>query len=75
MVQVPKATRVNVVPLLPLVEQIEASEEEKETVRPEDAEAERVTALIPSVLLARDAKVIVWVAWVMVIVVVVVVSR
>ena len=75
MVQVPEATRVSVVPLLPEVEQIEASDEEKKTARPEDAVAESVTALIPSVLLARDAKVIVWVAWVMVIVVVVVVSR
>ena len=75
MVQVPEATRVSVVPLLPEVEQIEASEEVKETARPEDAVAESVNALIPSVLLAREAKVMAWVACVIVIVVVVVVSR
>ena len=57
MVQVPAATRVSVVPLLPLVAQMEDVDEEKETVRPEDAVAERGSTLIPKVLLAREAKV------------------
>jgi len=62
MVQVPAATSVRVEPLLPLVVQMEVVDEEKETVRPEDAVAERGSTLIPKVLLAREAKVMVWVA-------------
>ena len=62
MVQVPAVRRVSVVPLLPLVVQMDVVEEEKETVRPEDAVAERGSTLIPKVLLAREAKVMVWVA-------------
>jgi hypothetical protein len=62
MVQVPAETSVRVVPLLPLVVQMEVVDEEKETARPEDAVAERGSTLIPKVLLAREAKVMVWVA-------------
>jgi hypothetical protein len=72
MVQVPAATSVSVVPLLPVVVQMEVVDEEKETVRPEDAVAERGSTLIPKVLLAREAKVMAWVAVVMVSVAVIV---
>ena len=62
MVQVPAATSVSVVPLLPVVVQMEVVDDEKETVRPEDAVAERGSTLIPKVLLAREEKVMAWVA-------------
>ena len=59
MVQVPAVRSVSVVPE---TVQRASVEEEKETVRPEDAVAERGSTLIPKVLLAREAKVMVWVA-------------
>ena len=75
MVQVPAATSVSVVPSLPVVVQMEVVDEEKETVRPEDAVAERVKGPAGRVRAESGLKVIVCAACVIVIVFVVVVSR
>ncbi len=68
----PAVTRVRVVPETVHCESVD---DEKETVRPEDAVAESAATLIPRVLSAREANVMVWEACVTTMVLVVVVSR